>query len=114
MTESIDLYALIAPVGQLTGNGQLRETISERRNRKGEDVPFWYISSDLATKLGISDKSSVEAVIADELTAINWLQLRFGGEIKPVNLDVEKLRQYAMELPPIPFIKDISDHNSAR
>ena len=40
-------YVLIAPIGQLCGNGQLRETISERRNRKGDDVPFWYLSPAL-------------------------------------------------------------------
>ena len=40
MSEPQALYALLAPSGQLTGNGQLRETVSERRNRKGNDVAF--------------------------------------------------------------------------
>ena len=38
MAEQNALYVLLAPVGQLTGNGQLRETVKERRNRKGKDV----------------------------------------------------------------------------
>ena len=111
MTESVPLYALIAPVGQLTGNGQLRETISERRKRKGEDVAFWYLSPELTEKFGIEETSLKEAVIADEITAVNWLQLRFGGEIKELALDIEELRQSAMDLPPSPVVKDISVHN---
>ena len=105
-----DLYALIAPQGQLTGNGQLRETIAERRSRKGQDVPFWYLCPELVVKFGIAD-SSCEAVIAKELTSINWLKLRFGGELKPLTIDIDELRQYAMELPPVPFVRDISVHN---
>ncbi len=110
MTNSVSLFALVAPVGQLTGNGQLRETISERRNRKGNDIAFWYLPPDLVVKFGIAD-SSQEVVISDEITAVNWLKLRFGGEVKNINLEIEKLRQFAMELPPKPFIKDISVHN---
>ncbi len=110
MTDPVELFALVAPVGQLTGNGQLRETISERRNRKGEDVPFWYLNQKLTNQLGISEGSN-ESVIASESTAINWLKMRFGGNIKIVKLQIDELRQSAMELPPPPFIKDISVHN---
>ncbi len=111
MTESVAFYALIAPLGQLTGNGQLRETISERRNRKGDDVAFWYLSPELTVEFGIEPSSLMEAVVADEITAINWLKLRFGGEIKEFTLDIDELRQNAMELPPPPVVKDISVHN---
>ena len=48
-------YVLTAPVGQLCGNGQLRETISERRNRKGLEEPFWYLSPALVNKFKISE-----------------------------------------------------------
>ena len=110
MTDSTALFALVAPKGQLTGNGQLRETISERRNRKGNDVHFWYLSPELVVKFAIGNLSD-EAVVAEELTAINWVKLRFGGELKNIKLEIDQLRQYAMELPPKPFIKDISVHN---
>ncbi len=110
MSDLLTFYVLLAPVGQLTGNGQLRETISERRNRKGPDVAFWYLSPELVKSFEISD-DSFEAVVADEITAINWVKLRFGGEVITLQLDIEKLRQNAMELPPKPFVKDISVHN---
>ena len=110
MSEQLTFYVLLAPAGQLTGNGQLRETISERRNRKGADVAFWYLSPDLVKLFEISD-TSFEAVVADEITAINWVKLRFGGKVQKMELDILKLRQNAMELPPPPFVKDISVHN---
>ena len=100
-------YVLLAPVGQLCGNGQLRETISERRNRKGENVAFWYLSPELVQSLNISDLD-VEAVVAKDQTAINWLQLRFGGSLKTMNLNPELLRNKAMDLPPQGTTRDIS------
>ena len=110
MDESKDLYALLAPVGQLAGNGQLRETLLERRNRKGQDVAFWYLSSELVRKFNLS-LSVCETVVADDSTAIDWLRLRFGGEVKIINLDENLLRVQAMELPPPPNEKDISFSN---
>ncbi len=107
MTEPTALFALLAPLGQLSGNGQLRETISERRNRKGDDVAFWYLSPDLVKLFNLS-QSEMEAVVAEEITAINWLKLRFGGETLNVELDLEQLRQQALSLPPGPIIRDIS------
>ena len=106
MSESKSFYALLAPEGQLSGNGQLRETISERRNRKGEDVPFWYLSPDLVKKFGLP--GSGEAVVAEEVTAINWLKLRFGGESCTAELDLDQLRELATGLPPGPTHRDIS------
>ena len=107
MSEPQALYALLAPSGQLTGNGQLRETVSERRNRKGNDVAFWYLSPKLVEKFDLS-KEGFEAVIAEDSTAINWLKLRFGGESRIVHIDIEKLREFATDLPPSPVVKDIS------
>ena len=107
MSETKALYALIAPSGQLSGNGQLKETVKERRNRKGEDVPFWYLSPELVKEFNLPGENS-EAVVADSLTAVNWLKLRFGGELLQVNLNVDKLREKATSLPPGPIERDIS------
>ena len=110
MPEPKALYALLAPLGQLSGNGQLRETVSERRKRKGENIPFWYLSPDLVRRFDLPG-TNVEAVITDEITAINWLKLRFGGNIINVQLDIEQLRQFASDLPPGPVDRDLSIWN---
>ncbi len=107
MTGLTPFFILIAPIGQLCGNGQLRETISERRKRKGEDVAFWYLPPNLVQLFQISGPQN-EAVVAEEKTAINWLQLRFGGTIIMKELSLDDLRDKAMELPPAPPSKDIS------
>ena len=110
MNEQTSFYVLIAPVGQLCGNGQLRETIKERRSRKGENEPFWYLSQELTSKFDIPG-NNIEAVVAEVKTAINWLQLRFGGEIIIKEFDRERLKNEAYDLPPEPSIKDISTSN---
>ena len=107
MSAKKPFYVLIAPAGQLCGNGQLRETISERRNRKGDDVPFWYLSPELLKRFDLTQTDS-EAVVAEEETAINWLQLRFGGDISIIDMDMEALKREAMDLPPAAPARDIS------
>ena len=107
MSELKALYVLIDPIGQLSGNGQLRETVKERRNRKGEDVSFWYLSPELVEEFGLSG-SDVEAVVAEEATAIDWLMLRFGGRKSMAQLDVAQLHATAKALPPGPIMRDIS------
>ncbi len=107
MSEPKALYVLLAPVGQLTGNGQLRETLNERRKKNGEDVAFWYLTPDLVQKFSLSGQG-IEAVVAEEPTAINWLKLRFGGESKTVQIDINQLKEYATDLPPSPVVRDIS------
>ena len=107
MSEPKALHVLIAPLGQLSGNGQLRETVKERRSRKGSDVPFWYLSPDLVKRFNLPGKG-VEAVVAQELTAINWLKLRFGGKSSTIETDIEQLKEHAKELPPAPIGRDIS------
>ena len=106
MSENKPLHVLIAPVGQLSGNGQLRETVRERRNRKGADVPFWYLSPELVQKFNLPG-SGVEAVVAEEITAINWLKMRFGGESSTALIDIDELRKEAIDLPPEPIFRDI-------
>ena len=56
MSELKAVYALVAPLGQLSGNGQLRETVKERRNRLGDDVAFWYLSPPLVEKFNLSSR----------------------------------------------------------
>ncbi len=107
MSEPKALYVLIAPIGQLTGNGQLRETINERRNRKGKGVPFWYLSPSLVKKFKIPGEN-IEAVVAEDLTAIDWLKLRFGGQRLNLSLNIDELHEFANELPPPPIVRDIS------
>ena len=107
MSEPKALYVLLAPIGQLSGNGQLRETIRERRKRKGDDVHFWYLSPQLAKKFNLPG-SSLEAVVAEELTAINWLRLRFGGECIKAEFVIDELHEHASSLPPGPSLRDIS------
>ena len=108
MSEPKALYVLLAPLGQLSGNGQLRETVKERRNRKGDDVPFWYLSPELVRKFDLPG-SGLEAVVAEEPTAINWLKLRFGGKSCIAQIDVDQLRQEAFALPPGPIVRDLSE-----
>ena len=109
MPEPIALHALVAPVGQLSANGQLRETVKERRKRQGSSAPFWYLSPELVRKFNLpGTEIAMEAVIAEDLTAINWLKLRFGGESCTVQIDIEELREHATDLPPPPIVRDIS------
>ena len=107
MSDLTSVYALVAPLGQLSGNGQLRETVEERRKRYGGDASFWYLSPSLVERFNLSG-TGMEGVIAEDLTAINWLQLRFGGESFPIQIDRQELKECANELPPAPIVRDIS------
>ena len=107
MSESKEVYLLLAPAGQLSGNGQLRETVKERRSRHGQDVSFWYLSPSLVEKFDLSGPG-FEGVVAEDATAINWLKLRFGGKSNLTQIDLDLLREHATELPPAPIVKDIS------
>ena len=111
MSETKALNVLIAPEGQLQGNGQLRESFHERRDRKGPDYPMWFLNSSLVSKFNISEKDGYEAVVAEDSTTIAWLKLRFGGEKLTKSLDIEELWEHASEPPEKPEIKDISTQN---
>ena len=52
--------------------------------------------------------TGLEGVVAEDATAINWLKLRFGGESFQADFNLDELRQFAMDLPPGPIIRDIS------
>ena len=108
MSETKALNVLLAPEGQLQGNGQLRESFHERRDRKGSDYPMWFLNSSLVNKFNISDKEGYEAVVAEESSTIAWLKLRFGGEKFTKTLNIEELWEHASLPPEPPEIKDIS------
>ena len=108
MSETKTLNVLLAPEGQLQGNGQLRESFHERRSRKGEDYPMWFLNSSLVNKFNITEEEGFEAVIAEDSTTIAWLKLRFGGERLSKTLDIEELWQYASQPPEPPERRDIT------
>ena len=108
MSETKELIILLAPEGQLQGNGQLRESFHERRDRKGEDYPMWFLNSSLVSKFNITEKEGYEAVVAEDATTIAWLKLRFGGEKLSKTLNIDELWQHASLPPEPPEIKDIA------
>ena len=108
MSETKALNVLIAPEGQLQGNGQLRESFHERRDRRGKDYPMWYLNSSLVSKFNITNKEGYEAVVAEDATTIDWLKLRFGGEKLSKTLNIDDLWEHAGLPPEPPEIKDIA------
>ena len=108
MSETKELIILIAPVGQLQGNGQLRESFHERRDRRGADYPMWFLNSSLVSKFNITEKEGYEAVVAEDPTTIAWLKLRFGGENFRKALNIDELWEHASLPPEPPEIKDIA------
>ena len=105
MTGLNTYFVLLASSGQLSGDGQLRESFNERRDRKSKDFPLWYLSCNACEKL-IFSGSGCEAVVAKDRKIITWLQLRFGGVAKTVELSTEQLNDHAIVLPPSPPLTD--------
>ena len=108
MSETKELIILLAPEGQLQGNGQLRESFHERRDRKGADYPMWFLNASLVSKFNITEKEGYEAVVAEDATTIAWLKLRFGGEKLSKELNIDELWEHASLPPEPPEIKDIA------
>ena len=106
MSETQVLSVLISPAGQLSGDGQLRESIKERRSRKGEDFPLWHLPPALVVKFGLAELD-FEAVVAADPLVITWLHMRFGGEVCTAQFDVEILRNEAGALPPAAPLADL-------
>ena len=111
MSETKALNVLIAPKGQLQGNGQLRESFHERRDRKGADYPMWFLNASLVSKFNITEKEGYEAVVAEDPTTIAWLKLRFGGEKLTKELNIDELWEHASLPPEQTEIVDISTQN---
>jgi hypothetical protein len=97
-----DLAVLLAPPGQLSGDGQLRELMQERRERLGPEVELWYLPPAQVLKLGLNggQRELREAVIAGDPAVITWLRLRFGGESTKALLASTLLHEQAADLPP--------------
>jgi hypothetical protein len=93
------LGLLLAPQGQLSGDGQLRELIQEQREHKEAEAAIWYLPPALVRQLALGPAGE-EAVAAADPATLTWLQLRFGGSIRPCDLRPEALAQQAAALPP--------------
>ncbi|MCP9838767.1 hypothetical protein KBY84_14790 [Cyanobium sp. N.Huapi 1H5] len=106
---------LVAPLGQLSGDGQLRELIEERRQRKGADVELWYLGEDLVEELRLAQafrhppakdqdggcpQGPIEAIVAGDAAVVTWLELRFGGCAGSLALPTGWLQERAAALPP--------------
>jgi hypothetical protein len=100
----LDVQLLLAPSRQLSGDGQLRELMQERRRHLGDGSGgLWYLSpqrlielSHIGLQLGSGD---TEALAIREPRAAEWLQLRFGGQLHPISLSSAWLMGEALELP---------------
>ena len=108
MAETKLLNVLLAPNGQLSGHGQLRESMSERRTRMGDDYPMWYLNPTLVKQFKVSEMEGMEAVIAEDKSTIAWLSLRFGGKRFTKSFDTEELWEKANVLPEAAEKIDIS------
>ena len=91
---------LVAPAPQLSGDGQLRELIEERRTRFGDRADLWYLPPAGVRTLALCNLEE-EAVVAADPAVITWLQLRFGGRVGPVRLGPAELQACAAA-PPAP------------
>jgi hypothetical protein len=94
------LQLLLAPSGQLSDDGQLRELIAERRDRQGANVELWYLRPAVLAALLPEHGAGQEAVVAADPAVITWLQLRFGGSVSTAVLDPQQLHNRAGGLPP--------------
>lgn len=92
------LQLLKAPSGQLSGDGQLRELMQERRRHLNTaNGGLWYLSPAMLQSLGHLDGQ--EGLVIADPAAATWLQLRFGGQLSPLALSLASLDQLALALP---------------
>ncbi len=93
---------LLAPLGQLSGDGQLRELIEERRACQGGTGPIWYLPPAQVAALGLGQGEGEEEAVATPSSAVlTWLQLRFGGRPHEAAIPMEWLEAEARALPPV-------------
>ena len=100
----LDVQLLLAPSRQLSGDGQLRELMQERRRHLGDGSGgLWYLSLEHLAELrhcGLQLSSGgTEALAIREPRAAEWLQLRFGGQLQPISLSSAWLMGEVLELP---------------
>jgi hypothetical protein len=91
---------LLAPLGQLSGDGQLRELIEERRDRHDGTGPIWYLQPDQVAALGLGQGRAEEGVATTSAAVLTWLQLRFGGRTCAAPVSTAWLDAEAKALPP--------------
>jgi hypothetical protein len=94
------LPVLLAPLGQLSADGQLRELIAERRDRHDGTGPIWYLQPDQVAALGLGQGQPEEAVVTTSAVVLTWLQLRFGGRTSAAAIPTDWLEAEAGDLPP--------------
>jgi len=93
------LFALVAPVGRLSGDGQLRELMQERRDHGSLDGPgIWYVPEVWSE--AVFAAVGMEAVVVREARVATWLELRFGVASQPFQMADSWLGRHAAELPP--------------
>ncbi len=110
MSDLKEIHVLLAPLGELSADGQLRESFNERRARLEKKYSLWYLTPKLLSKFGLRAYSGLnyEAVAALDPAVITWLKLRFGGNRICMKSDVNTLWKYASELPPLPTQRNIA------
>jgi hypothetical protein len=95
------LQLLLAPLGSLSGDGQLHELMQERRRHDRQpqgDGGLWYLPAHLCRQR--FGRDGVEGMVLRDCSSALWLQLRFGGELHGVTLQPDWLARMAMALPP--------------
>ncbi|MCP9888247.1 hypothetical protein KBY96_09955 [Cyanobium sp. ATX 6A2] len=92
------MQVLLAPAPQLSGDGQLRELIQERRECSGGTGSIWYLPPELVAAQGLGQ--GLEAVVTPTAAVCTWLQLRFGGCPSQAPLASAWLDAEAGALPP--------------
>lgn len=119
---SAPFQLLLAPTGQFSGDGQLRELMRERRSRASQ---IWYLPPALLEQLGLASAGpegpSLEGLVTDDPSVQVWLQLRFGGrsastaELNTLTGQLQRswLEQQAGALPPAPPQPPVAQEASA-
>jgi len=100
----LDVQLLLAPSRQLSGDGQLRELMQERRRHLGDGSGgLWYLSPQRLIELSHSGlqlgSGDTEALAIREPRVAEWLRLRFGGRLQSISLSSAWLMGEALELP---------------
>lgn len=106
-TDLRPLQLLVAPFPELSGDGQLRELMLERRRHQGiGDAGLWYCPPNVSSMLGVVARPSgieqpgpSEAIAILDPSVAVWLQLRLGGALRPMQLSSAWLRCEAIDLP---------------